>query len=246
MSEVLTVRLRVAAQRRVSIDASFEVSSGVTVLFGPSGVGKSTLLLAIAGLFRPDAGRIALGQRVLFDAEARVSLRPEERRTALVFQSLALFPHMSVLDNVSYGLKRGLSRKARVERAEAWLLRMRVAHLAARKPGTLSGGEGQRVALARALASEPDLLLLDEPFSAMDEVLRMQLGQELRDVLAEASIPALLVTHDRRDAARLADRILVMSQGKVDCAEAVACAQNPKSDQPGDAANAAWIKPTWE
>ena len=216
MSEVLTVRLRVAAERRIGIDASFEVSSGVTVLFGPSGVGKTTLLLAIAGLFRPDAGSIVLGERVLFDSAQKLSLRPEQRRVALVFQSLSLFPHMSVLDNVGYGLSRALSARVRAERAYAWLVRMRVSHLAERKPLTLSGGEGQRVALARALASEPRALLLDEPFSALDEELRLRLGQELREVLSEVAIPVLLVTHDKGDAARLADRVLLMAQGHVE------------------------------
>ncbi len=215
MSESLHVKLRVTAQRRVNIDASFEVNSGVTALFGASGVGKTTVLLAIAGLFKPDSGLITLGSSVLLDSEMRVNLRPEQRRTALVFQSLALFPHMTVLENVSYGLSRALSRTARQERAQAWLGRMHVGHLAGRKPATLSGGEGQRAALARALASEPRALLLDEPFSAMDEELRVELGEELREVISEVSIPALLVTHDRRDAARLADRVLVMADGKV-------------------------------
>lgn len=215
MSDVLRVKVSVAAQRRVAIDVSFEVSSGMTALFGPSGVGKTTLLLAIAGLFRPDAGRIALGEQVLFDSEGGVWLPPERRRTALVFQSLALFPHLSVLDNVRYGLSRALSSQARMERAHRWLTRMHVPHLAARVPATLSGGEAQRVALARALASEPRVLLLDEPFSAMDEELRIHLGEELREVLSEVAIPALLVTHDKRDASRLADRVLRMEQGRV-------------------------------
>ncbi len=215
MSELLSVRLRVAAQRRVAIDASFELGSGITVLFGPSGVGKTTLLLAIAGLFLPDSGRITLGEHVLFDSERRVDLPPEARRTALVFQSLALFPHLSVLANVAYGLPRSMSQAERTDCAQHWLTRMRVGGLTNRKPLTLSGGEAQRVALARALASEPRVLLLDEPFSAIDEALRLQLGAELRELLAQISIPTLLVTHDSRDAARLSDRVLMMASGSV-------------------------------
>lgn len=215
MSSALTVDLKVDKQRRVHIDAQFELAREVTVLFGPSGVGKTTLLLSIAGLFRADAGRVLLSERVLFDAKAGIDLAPEARRIALVFQSLSLFPHMSALDNVAYGLSRSLSREERSVRARAWLDRMHVVHLASRKPATFSGGEGQRVALARALACEPQALLLDEPFSAMDEALRVELSKELRSVLAQVSIPTLLVTHDERDAARLADRTLVMREGKV-------------------------------
>lgn len=215
MSEGLEVALRVSSQRRVHIDAAFRLGREVTVLFGPSGVGKTTLLLAVAGLFRADGGCIKLGDRTLFDSNAQVDLAPEARRIALVFQSLSLFPHMNALDNVAYGLPRSLSREERRVRAHGWLERMHVPQVAERKPATFSGGEGQRVALARALACEPQALLLDEPFSAMDEALRVELARELRTVLAEVSIPTLLVTHDERDAARLADRTLSMRDGQV-------------------------------
>ena len=216
MSDALEVRVKVSAARRVHIDVDFEIAPGVTALFGASGVGKSTLLLVLAGLFQPDAGRIRLGQRVLFDTQARVNMPPERRRTALVFQSLALFPHLTVLENAAYGIPRDVSSAERLQRAKGWLARMRVEHVAERKPPTLSGGEAQRVALARALASEPRALLLDEPLSALDEALSARLGEELRELTRELALPTLLVTHDRSDAQLLAARALVMREGRVE------------------------------
>ncbi len=216
MSDSLSIKLRVSARRRVDLDVALEVGPGITALCGPSGAGKTTLLLAIAGLFQPDSGRITLGERVLFDHEARIDLPPEARRAALVFQSLALFPHLTALDNAAYGLPRTLPSAIRKERARGWLQRMHVAPLADRKPGALSGGEAQRVALARALAMEPRVLLLDEPFSALDEDLRRELGDELRALIAELSIPALFVTHDRNEAARLAGQTLRLRAGSIE------------------------------
>jgi len=216
MSECLSVRFRVSAARRVDLDVALELGPGITALCGPSGVGKTTLLLAVAGLFQPDSGRITLGERVLFDGETRIDLPPEARRTALMFQSLALFPHLTALQNAAYGLPRSLPPMAAKQRARDWLERMRVLHVADRKPRTLSGGEAQRVALARALAMEPKALLLDEPFTALDEDLRRDLGNDLRALVSELSIPALLVTHDRTEAARLADRVLRLRAGRVD------------------------------
>ena len=213
----LSVEVRLVPRRAGGrqVDVRFEVAPGVTILFGPSGAGKSTTLAAIAGLVAPTAGRIVLGGRVLFDSEARWDEPPERRRVALVFQSLALFPHLSVEENVAYGLPAGLGRAEQRRRALAWLERMRVAHTVGRRPDTLSGGEAQRVALARALASEPRALLLDEPFSAMDGRLRAQLGEEVRGLVAELAIPTVLVTHDREDALRLGERAVGLEQGRV-------------------------------
>lgn len=189
---------------------AFEAGAGVTALFGPSGAGKTTIMLALTGLLSPEAGRIVLGERVLFDHGARIDVRPEHRRVALVFQNLSLFPHMSALANVAYGVRGAKERAEREARARAWLARMRVGHVAERTPGTFSGGEAQRVALARALASEPEALLLDEPFSALDASLRVELADELREVLKERPMPVILVTHDRADAARLAERTIAL------------------------------------
>jgi molybdate transport system ATP-binding protein len=199
----------------LAVSAELSLPPGISLLFGPSGAGKTTLLSALAGLLRPDRGRIAVGSELLFDAERGIDVKPEARRIALVFQSLALFPHLTARENVAFGLPRGLSRRERVRRAQGWLERMRVAHVTERRPATFSGGEAQRVALARALASEPRALLLDEPFSAMDESLRVQLGDELVKVVQEVRIPCLLVTHDRAEGTRLSERVFELQRGQV-------------------------------
>jgi molybdate transport system ATP-binding protein len=181
---------------------------------GPSGAGKTTLLQCIAGGVRPSAGQVSLDGERLFDSDARVFVPPHRRRVAMVFQSLALFPHLAVWENVAYGI-RGEAPRARRDAANAWLERVRAGGLAERAPSTLSGGEAQRVALARALASAPRLLLLDEPFSALNQALRVELGALLQEILAEASVPTLLVTHDPADARRIATRILQLDAGRI-------------------------------
>jgi ABC-type sulfate/molybdate transport systems ATPase subunit len=188
------------------LDVRFEVPPGITTLFGPSGAGKTTTLRIIAGLERTAEAEIRLDDERW--ADAHLHLPPEARRVSLVFQSLALFPHLSALDNVRFGAP---------DEAQAarWLERFHVAHVAARKPPTLSGGEAQRVALARAMAARPRALLLDEPFSSLDDELRAQLSTELREVVAEAKLPTLLVTHDRREARRLAEHVVAISHGGV-------------------------------
>jgi molybdate transport system ATP-binding protein len=188
----------------------------LSVLFGPSGSGKTTILSAIAGLLRPEAGRVALAGETLFDSRAGVDLAPNQRRVALVFQSLALFPHLDALANVAYGLPGKGSRAERSERANAWLTRMRVPHLARRYPNSFSGGEAQRVALARALASAPRALLLDEPFSALDQALVNELCAELALHIDSLSLPAVLVTHDRRLARELGGQLTLLRAGRVE------------------------------
>ena len=207
--------MRPPGNAHFSLEVAFELRQGVHVLFGPSGAGKSTIVAAIAGLLRPDAGRIAFGEEVWFDAQRSIWLPANARKVSLVFQSLALFPHMSALANVEYGLPRTLSRVERRERAMAMLQRMQVAHLAPRRPATFSGGEAQRVALARAFAREPSLLLLDESFSAMDRKLRSELGAELRRYVEERSIPAILITHHRMEAHALGESILLVEGGRI-------------------------------
>jgi molybdate transport system ATP-binding protein len=212
----LQVRARIVGEHedRPRLDVDLDLGDGITAVMGPSGAGKTTLLGAIAGLVRPDAGRIVLGDDVLFDAEARMFVPPHRRRIALVFQSLALFPHLSARDNVAYGL-RVKERAGRREQAEAWLARTRVGHLADRMPASLSGGEAQRVAVARALASEPRALLLDEPFSALDKPLRSELSADLGTLVSELGIVAILVTHHDEDARSLGSRIVTLSKGRV-------------------------------
>lgn len=192
-----------------------EVSPGVTAVVGPSGSGKTTLLRALAGLTVPADGIIQLNGRILFSAKEGIHVPPERRRVGYVPQQYGLFPRLRVIDNVMYGLKaRGVPRMERRRRAMALLERMGIAHLADRRPAELSGGEAQRVALARALVVQPDVLLLDEPLSALDPETRRQLRSFLRAVLADAGCPVVCVTHDREDVATLADAVLVVEQGR--------------------------------
>lgn len=216
----LAVRLQL--QRGIALDVAFEAPPGITVLFGPSGAGKSTTLAAIAGLVAPVAGRVSIGDEVWLDSTTGVDRPVHQRALAYVFQSLALFPHLTGAENVAYGLDRTLSRDARRARAEALLARMQVPHLADRRPRTFSGGEAQRVALARAFARQPRVLLLDEPFSAMDRRLRAELGEEVKRYVAEARIPAILVTHHRLEAHALGERVVVVEGGRVQAVGAVA------------------------
>lgn len=213
----LTVALRVerARGRDFKLELDFVAPPGVTILFGPSGSGKSTTLAAIAGLLTPTAGRVALGGEVWFDAAQGIRCPVERRGISFVFQSLALFPHLSALRNVAYGLPRSLSRDERRHRALNMLTRMRVAHLAERRPATFSGGEAQRVALARAFAPTPRLVLLDEPFSALDRELRRDFVQDVRNYVAEARIPLLHVTHHRNEARALGDHVLLLENGRI-------------------------------
>jgi molybdate transport system ATP-binding protein len=176
------------------------------VLVGPSGAGKTTILRAIAGLLRPESGRVALGERVWLDTEQGVNLPPEERSVGLVFQEYALFPHLSVRRNVAYG--------ARDDVADL-LERFRLGPLADTRPVELSGGERQRVGLARALARRPDVLLLDEPLSALDARTRAHVREELRELLEGLDIPTLIVTHDFADAAALARSVSVLVDGEI-------------------------------
>jgi ABC-type sulfate/molybdate transport systems ATPase subunit len=192
--------------RSFELGLDLSVGAETVALVGPSGAGKTTVLRAIAGLRRPDRGRIALGERVWFDADAKVDLPPERRSIGLVFQEYALFPHMTVRANVAFG---GSARVAEL------LERLRIAHLADERPGALSGGERQRVALARALSRDPQVLLLDEPLAALDAHTRSVVRGELQDVLAALALPTLIVTHDFRDAAALADRIGVVLDGRL-------------------------------
>ena len=197
--------IEISARKRLrefGLEVELTFASGVTVLAGPSGSGKSTLLRVIAGLTRPDSGRVVLGGRVLDDGRLHV---PAFRRdVAYLFQEYALFPHLDVLDNVAYGLAaRGVARGTRDATARAWLARFGIDALAGARPALLSGGERQRVALARALACAPRALLLDEPFAALDAATATHVRDELRATLAPLDIPVVVVTHDESDARAL-------------------------------------------
>ncbi len=180
-------------------------------LLGPSGCGKTTLLRIIAGLLAADSGSLTLGGRDLAPVPAR------ERGFGIVFQSYSLFPHMSVADNVGYGLRiRNTAADRREARVKELLALVKLSHLAQRYPGQLSGGQQQRVALARALAVDPSLILLDEPLSALDARVRSDLRRELRDLQQRLGIPTLMVTHDQEEAMALADVIVCMNHGRIE------------------------------
>lgn len=215
---MLTARVRLERYRAGAppfvLDVSLDVPPGISILFGPSGAGKSTLLDCIAGLARPDAGRIAAGQEVLFDSQAGVNCAPQARRIAYVFQTLALFPHMSVENNVAYGLD-GLSHKERTSRVEELLKAFRVDKLRTRRPSEISGGERQRIALARSLVTQPRVLLLDEPLTGLDAELTATIVDDLRAWNAARQIPVLYVTHTRGEVDALGERLIAMDRGRV-------------------------------
>jgi len=190
---------------------SLEIASGeFFALLGPSGCGKTTLLRLLAGFERPDQGRI------LIDGQDMATVPPYARPTNMMFQSYALFPHMSVAANVAFGLKQDGCPRAEIERRVAAMLELvKLGHLARRKPGQLSGGEKQRVALARALVKEPKLLLLDEPLTALDRKLREETRFELVRIQRRVGITFLLVTHDQEEAMSMASRLAVMDQGRI-------------------------------
>jgi iron(III) transport system ATP-binding protein len=215
--ESVSVQYARSTARRAAVEAvSLGLKAGqIGVLIGPSGCGKTSLLRAVAGLERCHAGRIVMDGRALGDAATGVHLAPEARRIGMVFQDYALFPHLSVADNVAFGVAH-LPRAERQARVQAMLDLVGLAHAARRAPHELSGGQQQRIALARALAPQPQLLLLDEPFSSLDADLRETLAQELRAILKASGTTALFVTHDQFEAFALGDVIGVMHQGHLE------------------------------
>lgn len=204
--------------RAFHLRSAFEATGSAVVLFGPSGSGKTLTLQAMAGLVRPMGGRIELGGRTLFDSRDKVDLPPSERGLGYLFQHYALFPHMSVMANVGFGLSPKwpgkLAREER-ERVMDMLATFGLGHLADARPAQLSGGQRQRVALARAMMARPDALLLDEPFSALDPILRVRMRRELASTLERFGIPAVLITHDPDDVAAFASTLVVYHQGRV-------------------------------
>jgi molybdate transport system ATP-binding protein len=210
-------RLEVRLVKRLAgftLDVAWQAGEEVVALFGPSGAGKTITLQCLAGLVRPDLGRIMVNGTPFFDSERGIDVPTQRRRLGYVFQGYALFPHLSVADNVGYGLARR-PREERVRRTHEVLERLGLADLAGRRPRELSGGQQQRVALARALAVDPALLLLDEPLSALDAPLRRQLRQELMTIVREWGKATVLVTHDLAEAFHLADRVVVYEAGRV-------------------------------
>jgi molybdate transport system ATP-binding protein len=214
----LEARLKKRLGREFAVDVSFAVEPGITVLFGPSGAGKSTVLQLLAGIADADDGRVVLGGKALLDvgtgAGTEVNVPTAQRNVGYVFQDLALFPHLSALENVEFGLA-DLPKHERRERATELLRRFRVAETAERRPKNLSGGEQQRVALARTLVRNPSYLLLDEPLSALDAHTKAQILEDLVAWSNENPVPVLYVTHDREEIFSAAKNVLVMDGGKI-------------------------------
>ena len=214
----VTIKKQFAANSHHSetgnLDVAFEAPPGFTILFGASGAGKTTLLNCVAGLTRPDAGRIAVDDRVLFDSARHLSAPVAQRRIGYVFQDLALFPHLTAEQNVAYGLAK-LQQRERQSRTLAILESLKIAHLRQRKPSDLSGGERQRVALARALATDPCVLLLDEPLAALDLPTKALILDDLRRWNELHRVPILYVTHSRDEVFALGERVLVLEHGRI-------------------------------
>lgn len=196
-----------------SLDVSFSSGQETLALLGESGSGKTMTLRSIAGIEKPDQGRIVLGERVLFDAEKGINLSPQERRVGYLFQNYALFPHLTVSENIAMGAHR-LARKDRSRRVEEMLELMELSPLGKRYPQEISGGQAQRVALARILINDPDILLLDEPFSALDSSLGWRLEMELVDLLAQLKLPALFVSHRREEVYRICQEVCLLAKGR--------------------------------
>ncbi len=196
------------------LDVSLIAGSEPVAILGPSGAGKSMLLRCIAGIERPDRGRIALDDRTIFDSDRRIQVPARKRHIAILFQSDSLFPHRTVAENIAFGLS-SLPVDDRAKRVKTWMERAHIQGLEHRRPRELSGGEQQRVALARALATEPCALLLDEPLTALDTHLRSQLEAQLQEMFAEFRRPVLLVTHNIEEAYRLGEKMMLLARGRV-------------------------------
>ncbi len=208
----LEVRFRKRLGEDFVLDVDFSVQRQVMGILGPSGCGKSMTLKCIAGVETPDEGRIVYNGRALYDSAAKINLKPQLRRVGMLFQNYALFPYLTVAGNIAVGIAQPEPEKGK--RVAAWLGRLRLDGLENRLPAHLSGGQQQRAALARMLAAEPDLILLDEPFSALDAHLREQMQLEMLEVMRDYP-EVMLVTHDRDESYRLCDSLLVLEAGRV-------------------------------
>lgn len=213
------IKLRLESGKRAfCLDVSVGSPDNFTILYGHSGSGKSLTLKCIAGITRPDSGRVAVGGRVLFDSAKKINIPARDRRLGYVFQDYALFPHLTVLENVGFAIKRGLRagmQKDDVRRVMETLVTLGIEDIAGALPGEISGGQKQRVAIARALILRPDALLLDEPFSALDTTLRARLRDELRSLQERYDIPVVLITHDPADIDAFPGTVVNYSAGKI-------------------------------
>jgi molybdate transport system ATP-binding protein len=210
----VAIRKRYSAESGFALDVDFSASPGVTILFGASGAGKTTLLDCVAGLARPESGKIQVGRTTFFDSASKVNLAVAARNVGYVFQSLALFPHLSVEENIGYGLN-SRAKDARNASIQSILEAFRIEGLRKRRPGEISGGERQRVALARSLVTDPCVLLLDEPLAALDVVTKSRIVDDLRAWNEAHCIPILYVTHSREEVFALGSRVVMLDGGRV-------------------------------
>ena len=208
------IRKRLGAGNAPVIDVHIQAANGITVLFGPSGAGKTSILRAVAGLLVPDEGLITLGETVFFDSAHGVNIPVRRRGVGYVFQNHLLFPHMTAEQNALYGARGGDEKSAR-ERVHDLFVMMGISKTASRRPHELSGGEQQRVALVRALASEPSIMLLDEPLSSVDSATRSRLTEEIADIQQKTGVPFLYVTHNHAEAMRLGKTMFLIDEGKI-------------------------------
>lgn len=220
MSFEVRIRKQVhAAGRHFQLDVAFATDARRTVIYGPSGAGKSLTLQAIAGLLTPDEGTIYVDGHPVFDSASRIDVPARDRRLGYLFQDYALFPQLTVRQNIAFALKRGWRNPSRHEASEAvdrWIQAFELERVAQQRPHQLSGGQRQRTALARALVNEPRALLLDEPFSALDPELRGRMRAELDTLLARIGMPMLMITHDPEDVARFGDHRILLRDGRVE------------------------------
>lgn len=218
MIDLAVQKTLTSAARVFSLDVAVRSDSRRVVLYGPSGAGKSLTLRAIAGLLTPDRGRIVLGGRTLFDHAEGVNLSARKRRVGYLFQDYALFRHLTVAQNIAFGLKRGWlnpSRRTHDPRVQHWIDAFELGPVAANYPSQISGGQRQRVALARALIAEPSMLLLDEPFAALDPALRTRMRSELAALQQRLDVPMLMITHDPADVDMFGDHVFELRDGRI-------------------------------
>ncbi|UYZ83643.1 ATP-binding cassette domain-containing protein [Entomomonas sp. E2T0] len=205
-----------SATHTFKLNVKFSSNSKRIVIFGPSGAGKTMILKSIAGLIKPDTGYIKMADKILFDTDKKINLKPQQRNLAYLFQNYSLFPHLTVRQNVSFALKKGLlnpSQNIHFPEVTKWLNNLELASLANHYPHQLSGGQQQRTALARALVTNPSILLLDEPFSALDQTLRKKIRTEIHELQQQLDIPIILITHDIEDVELFGEHILEISNG---------------------------------
>lgn len=207
-----------SATHTFMLDVKFTSNSKRIVIFGPSGAGKTMILKSIAGLITPDIGQIKLAEKVLFDSARKINLKPQQRNLAYLFQNYSLFPHLTVQQNIAFSLTKGIfnpSRHSHFPEVTKWMETLELSALANHYPYQLSGGQQQRTAMARALVTNPSVLLLDEPFSALDHTLRKKIRTEINELQQQLDIPIILITHDIEDVELFGEHILDINNGSL-------------------------------